>query len=199
MWNYIKYCFTCNLHRTKRHKFLSELHFINNSNISFHTINMNFVIVLLKINANANILFIIINKFSKKILLISNKNSYKTENWINIILKKFIKHDLKFSVIIMSNYDSKFVASFWKIIWQKLNTFLLIITIWYSQADEQFKRINQNIEIAFKYHLITYFDNIHDWNQVVFYIQMKYNNVWNFNIKFTFNEFLYNFKIHDLF
>ena len=158
---------------------------------------MDFVIVLLKINVNTNILFIIINKFSKKILLIPNKNSYKTENWTNIILKKFMRHDWKLSIIIMSNHDSKFVINFWKIIWQKLNTFLLITTIWHSQADGQSKRTNQIIEIAFKYHLTTYFNDNHDWNQIIFYIQMKHNNVWNFNIKFAFNEFLYNFKIHD--
>ena len=78
--NYIKYCPIYSLHRTERHKFLGELHFINSSDISFHTINMDFVVILSEINANANTLFTIINKFSKKILLIPGKNSYKAEN-----------------------------------------------------------------------------------------------------------------------
>ena len=32
---------------------------------------------------------------------------------------------------------------------------------------------------------------------MIFYIQIKHNNVQNFNIEFAFSELLYNFKIHD--
>ena len=159
--NYIKYCPTCNLHRTERHKSLNELHSINNPYISFYTINMDFVVGLSKIDADANKFFTIIDKFSKKILFIPGKHSYKTENWTNIILKKLMKHDWKLFIIIMSNYDLKFVINFWRIIWLKLKILLFTTTAWYSQTDDQFKKTNQIIEIFFQYYLITYFNDIY--------------------------------------
>ena len=50
--------------------------FINKLGISFHIITINFIIALLVIIDDFNYLLIIIDKFFKKVLLISRKITY---------------------------------------------------------------------------------------------------------------------------
>ena len=66
---------------------------------------MDFIVVLFEIEVDVNMLLIIINKLLKKILLISNKNKFKIKDWINIIFKKFMWHNWKLFVAIISDCD----------------------------------------------------------------------------------------------
>ena len=47
--NYIKHCFQCFILQIKKHKFFDYLQSIDFSSISFHTITLNFILILSKI------------------------------------------------------------------------------------------------------------------------------------------------------
>ena len=72
----INYCSKCELNYFKRYKFYENIMFINKSKISFHIIIMNFIITLFMTKKDFNNLFIIIDKFSNRILFIFGRVIY---------------------------------------------------------------------------------------------------------------------------
>ena len=193
---YIKHCSTCNLNKTKRHCSYEELRFFNMSDILFHIISMNFIINMFITN-EFDTLLIIIDKFSKWILLISEINIFKTFEWINLVFEQFMSHDWELSISIVFDRDFKFLSFFWRAIWNKLDTDLLTVSAYHQQADGQAKRTNQFVEIALRFHLSTYSKNVHSWHKILSYIQAEMNNVKHVKTDFAPNEFVYEFKIWD--
>ena len=70
---YIKQCFKYQLNQTKKYKFYNNLTSIFNMFFLYYTINIDFIIDLLKQNYNCNMLIIIIDKFIKKHFLLFEK------------------------------------------------------------------------------------------------------------------------------
>ena len=193
---YIKHCFICNFNHTKHYYSYEKFRFFNMFDILFHIINMDFIINMF-VTKKFDIFLIIRNKFNKWILLILNINIYKTFEWINVIFKQFMFYDWKLFISIISNHDFKFLLSFWRVVWIKLNTDLFTISTYHQQMNNQMKWMNQFVEIIFQYHLTIYFKNVHSWHKILFYIQTKLNNVKHVETDFVFNKFIYNFKIWD--
>ena len=73
---YINYCSKCELNQIKRYKSYENIIFINKSEIPFHIIVMNFIITFFIIKNGIDNLLIMINKFSKRILLIFERVTY---------------------------------------------------------------------------------------------------------------------------
>ena len=191
---YIIHCSKCQINQIKRHSIYDELTSIISFAIFFHTIIMNFI-VKLSFNRDMNVLLTITCKFSKKILLISNHDTWFATNWTNVIIVTLMKHDWDISHIIVSNKNSKFMSNFWQIVFHKFKTIILIFTIYHSQTDDQSKRINQFIEIALRFHITAHFDD--EWIDVLSFIQIENNNVVHATIEYVSNEFVYEFKIND--
>ena len=76
---YINYYPKCELNQIKRYKFYNNIIFINKSEISFYIIIINFIIALLITKEDFDNLFIIIDKFSKRIFLIFGKVIYNVD------------------------------------------------------------------------------------------------------------------------
>ena len=193
---YIKHCFICNFNHTKRHRPYGELRFFNTSDILFHIISMDFIINMF-IAEKFDIFLIITDKLSKRILLILDINIYKMFEWVNVIFEQFMFHDWKLFTSIVSNRDSKFLSSFWRVVWTKLNTDLLTVSAYHQQANGQAEWMNQFVEIVFRYYLAIYFKDLHSWHKILFYIQTKLNNVKHAETGFAPNELIYDFKIWD--
>jgi hypothetical protein len=150
---YIEYFSQCLLNQTKRHKSYELLVFISFSKILFHIISMNFILALF-LSKKFDIILMIIDKFFKEKLLMSNRNGWKVKNWVLNLLKYLQLCNWECSRAIISDRDVKFRFELWKWIFKSLNTNLLIKTVYHSQTDELFERINQTIEIALRYLLI---------------------------------------------
>ena len=76
---YINYYSKCELNQIKRHKLYDNIIFINKSRIPFYTIVINFIITLFIIKKDFDNLFIIIDKFLKRILLILGRVIYNID------------------------------------------------------------------------------------------------------------------------
>jgi hypothetical protein len=85
---YIAYCSQCLFNQTKRHRFYDSLYSISTLKISFHTITMNFILVLSSFDwRKYDIMLTITDKFFKTKLLISDLNNWKAKNWITALWK----------------------------------------------------------------------------------------------------------------
>lgn len=139
---YIVHCFKCNLNQTKRHKLYESLQLIISLLISHHIIIMNFIVTLLVTKNGLNSLLMITCKFSKRILLLSEKMMNTVKNWTLCLISVLMTHEWNISCVIISNKDFKFMLSFWRFMFERLKTTLLTSISYHSQIDEMFERMN---------------------------------------------------------
>ena len=189
---YIDHCFQCQFNQIKRHKTYEKLMSISFSSISFHTVIMNFIMI---ISNDLNILLTITCKFSKRITIISDKSTYNVRNWIIKMMNRLLTIDWNIFAAIIFDRDSKFLSEFWDTIFKKLNVFLLISTAYHAQTNEQFEKSNQTVEIAIRF----LYSNDFDVNIVsaLSTIQSQLNNSFNVSTDFALNEIIYDFKVRD--
>ena len=90
---YINHCSECQLNWTKQHSIYEQLNFIVISTISFYFIAMNFIVALSLFTQSYNILLIITNKYTKKILLLFEKDTWIVVEWDNHVIVYLIDHD----------------------------------------------------------------------------------------------------------
>ncbi len=150
---YIRHCSQCLTIQTRRHKSYENLQSIHSFSVSFHTIIMNFVLDLSKIKRKINCVLSITNKFTKRIMLISEKFIYTTENWVIHLLKESQRRDWDISKVIISDKDRKFLFDLWRTLFTKLSVFMLYSTVYHSQIDDVSERTNQILEIALRYYI----------------------------------------------
>ena len=191
---YIVHCSNCQINQIKRHFIYDEFILIMSSVIFFHIIAMNFI-VKLSLSRDMNVLFIITCKFSKKILLILDHDTWNAIQWTNVVIVVFMKHDWDISHATVSDKNNKFMSNFWQTVFSKLKTTIFTFTTYHSQTNDQSKRINQIIEIALRFHVIAHSNE--KWIDVLFFLQTESNNVVHAIIEYAFNEFVYDFKVND--
>ena len=160
---------------------------------SFHTLIINFIMTLFD---EWNALFIVTNKYFRRVMLIYDKIIYETIDWITLLIDRFLQTDWEISKIIISNKNFKFLSNFWKTIFKRLRTKLLTNTTYHFQIDESFERINQTMKIVLRYLIITY-SNV---KYIIFLssLQIELNNVVNAFIKLSLNEVIYDFRVKKL-
>jgi hypothetical protein len=188
---YIHHCKFCLENQIKRHSSYDELNSIRIMTFSFHTVIIDFVMILSQISSDENVLLIIIDKFIKRVSLIFDKNSWDVSQWASIWLNALQREEWRLSKIIIFDRDSKFVNSFWKATFHYLNVALHFIIAYHLSSDDQSKRTNQIIKIVIKYVLMNKINFI----KVISFIQFILNNSTNAFIEVIFNELFYEFKI----
>ena len=129
---FLKHCSKCNVNRTKRHKSFDSLQSILFSSISFHTLIIDFVLALSKSHIDLNVLMSVICKFSKRIIVISEKDTWKALKWTTTMLDRLNFENWELSKIIISDRDRKFLSNFWIILFTKLSVKLLYSIAYHS-------------------------------------------------------------------
>jgi hypothetical protein len=151
---------------------------------------MNFVLDLSKIKKKMNCVLSITNKFTKRIMLISRKFTYMTENWTIHLLKESQRRDWDISKVIISDKNKKFLSDLWRTLFTKLNVFMLYSTVYHSQIDDVSERTNQILEIALRYYIQELNDFIL-WITIFWKFQSVFNNTRLIAIEKISNELLY--------
>ena len=161
--------------------------------ISFHTFNLDFIFALsISRVEHFNVVISITCKFSKRIIIVLNKNIWTIVEWNRALLNQLDLDDWEIFKVLIFDRNRKFMKDFWREIFTRLDVRLLYNTIYHSQIDEQFERINQTIEIAFRF-LISVLFNFANWIETIFEIQRDINNLIIIVIDKTFNEIFYEF------
>ncbi|RDY01178.1 hypothetical protein CR513_15533, partial [Mucuna pruriens] len=79
------------------------------------------------------------------ILVVSQNKIVKNKKWV-----EFFKKVVRLQKTIVSNRNSKFLSHFWRILWSKLNTKLLITTTCHPQLDGQTETTHMKSEAEFE-------------------------------------------------
>ncbi len=187
---YIKHCSQCLQIQIRRHKSWRNLQLIHSSSISFHILIMNFVLSLSKIKDEIDCVLSIIDKFTKRVMLISEKFTYTVKNWAIHLLKESQRRDWNISKVIIFDRDKKFLFDLWRTLFTKLNVFMLYSTAYHSQTNDVNERTNQTLKIALRY----YIQELHDstlWITALWKFQSVFNNTRSAAIEKISNELLY--------
>jgi hypothetical protein len=187
---YLRHCLKCQVFQIRRHKFYDSLQSVFTSNVLFHIITIDFILALSDIDKHDCAMFVIC-KFSKRVCLILEKISWKTRDWVLILLFRLKIMNWRLSKAIISDRDSKFLIELWKIIFDRLEVKLLYSTIYHLQSDEQSERSNQIMKIALRFHLFC-LNNSTKWFTCLSMIQSQMNN-FMISLDKTFNEIVYEF------
>ena len=190
---YIKYCKKCMKNQIMRHASYEKLKFINIMTLFFHIIIIDFIVSMPKTSDEMNAIFFTIDKFFKRISLVAEKITWNAFEWVASWLVMLQRKNWKLSRIIISNRNFKFIAAFWKFIFNHLKIVFLFITAYHFQTDEQSKKTNQIVKIVLRYFFMK--KNITDFFKFLLFIQIIINNSINASTKIFFNEILYDFKI----
>ena len=193
---YVAHCSQCQIHRTVKHFSYDSLRLIQSLSILFHTMTMDFILALsVTIVDEYDVMLTVICKFIKRVLLMSDKSTWIAEQWINAFLLAVLSHDWSVPRAIISDRDKKFMSVFWTDVFKRLNIDLLISIAYHSQIDEQSERINQTIEIALRYWIVSN-SNV-DFIENASYIQIDINNIVVAEIGYILNELCYEFRLQD--
>ena len=150
---------------------------------------------LLVIIASYDVVFIVICKFFKRVLLIFEKSTWFANEWIVAFLVALINYNWNVSCDIIFDQNSKFMSNFWRNIFKHLSIQFLIFITWHVQTNNQSERINQTMKIALKFWII--FNSNVNFIEKLFYIQVEINNIIFVAIDYTFNEICYDFRVKN--
>jgi hypothetical protein len=94
--------------------------------------------------------------------------------------------------MLITDRDPLWLSSFFKAVFDKLNTKLLTSTAYHPQTDGQSERTNQTVEIALRFYATTHPDN--DWTDALPMLQATLNNSRNASTGVEPNVVLQGFK-----
>ncbi len=110
------------------------------------------------IHNSYNSLFMVINKSSKCMLLISGHVTYSVSDWGLVFGRHLLLGDWSCPKVIISNCDAKFIGDFWNGLWRSFGTRLMMTIMYHPQNDEQSERKNQIVELAIRNHMFDHSD-----------------------------------------
>ena len=110
---YIKHCFKCVTNQIRRHKSYDSLQSIFFSSISFHIIIIDFVFAISRFYSDMNNIMTITCKFFKRIVIISEINTWNATKWATTLLHRLNISDWDLSKIIIFDRNRKFLFDLW--------------------------------------------------------------------------------------
>ena len=131
---YIKYCLDCHKLQARRHQWYGKLNLIVTPPEPFHTLAMNFIVKLSE-NAEFNCLATTTCKFSKVILLVPGKTTWKAQEWADVMIQELLRKDWGIFATFISDHNAKFMSTFWCSMFKALNIMMLIFTAYHLQTD----------------------------------------------------------------
>ena len=151
---YLKHCSKCVVNQTKRHKSYDSLQSIFSSSISFHTITIDFVLVMSSFHIDINNVMTTICKFFKRATIISDRDTWTAFQWAVTLLHRLNIANWELSKIIIFDKNKKFLFELWNKLFQKLKIDYFIsrhITLKRTKSlKEKIKRSKSRCDFIYK-------------------------------------------------
>lgn len=133
---------------------------------------------------------LIICKYFKRIIIVSDIDTWNVSQWINALFDKLDIVDWKFSKMIIFDKNKKNLSAFWKTLFVRFEVKVLYSIAYYSQFNDVSERTNQIVKIALKSLIFTI--DSRNWLILTDSLQRQFNKVTTF-IEISSNEICYNF------
>jgi hypothetical protein len=182
-------CITCKKakSRTQPHGLYICLHVLKEPRVD---ISMDFILGLPKSKWGRDSIFVVVNRFSKMTHFIPFHKTDDVTNIADLFFREIVRlHGVLKSIV--SDRDVKFLSYFWKVLWGKLGTKLLLSITCHSQTDGQTEVVNwtliQLLRVAIQ-------KNLKNWENCLSFIEFAYNRSVQFTTEFSPFKIVYGFN-----
>jgi hypothetical protein len=137
----------------------------------WESISMDYMSGLPSTKHGNDCVFMVIDRFSKMEILAPCKKSITTEATAKIFFTHVWVH-FGLPQTIISDQDSRFLSTFWSILWLMMDTKLTKSTTFHPQTDGQTEVVNMMIV-----HILRMYNSKHPhtWDEILPYVQHSYN------------------------
>lgn len=174
--SYIKHCPQCLVLQTSQHQPYGLLQPIYSPAVPYHTIMLDFILVLPTSDKGYNTILLLTDKYTKKVSLPPGKATYLIADWAQVLIDRLDLVNWGIPKAIISDRDLKFLSDLWKAIHAALSVKLLYSTAYHPQTNRSSECTNQTAEIALQFYLHT-MNQPEDWPKVLLRIQLLINNI----------------------
>lgn len=94
----------------------------------------------------------------------------------HLLLDALLAADWGLPAMMISDRDSKSMATMWKTIFDSLGTKLLRSTAYHPRTDGQSERMNQNVEMTLRYYMAKCLVGALEWKWILPQLQFALNN-----------------------
>jgi hypothetical protein len=131
----------------------------------------------------------VVDKFSKMTHFIVCHKTDDASHIADLIFREIVCL-LDISRSIVSDCDVKFLNYFWKILWEKLGTKLLFLTIYHPQTDEQTEVLNRTLSQHLR---VVIQKNLKSWEECLPFVEFAYSRTVHSTTNFSPFENVYRF------
>lgn len=135
-------------------------------------ISMDLITSLPKSRSGFDAIVVFVDRLSKMIHAAATHTTCTASDLARIMLREVARHH-GVPKSIVSDRDPRFVAHFWRSLWEMLRTKLNMSTSYHAQTDGQTERANRTLEDALRAYVNTQQD---DWDELLPLMEMAYNN-----------------------
>ena len=191
---YIDACPQCEINQVMRHKPYGALNPIQTLELPYHTVAMDFIVALPRVD-DYDTLLTCTCKASKKVVLVPGKTTWTARDWAAALLDHWQLVDWGIPRAIISDRDPKFRSEFWKGLFHRLRSNLLMSTAYHPQTDGQSERTNQIVEIALRFLTTEYAT---PWTKAIPALTITLNNSTNKAMGMSPNEYVMGTKAREI-
>jgi hypothetical protein len=132
---------------------------------------MDYMSGLLSTKRGNDCVFVVDDRFSKMAILVPCKKNIIADATAKVFFELVWVH-FGIPQIIISDWDNRFLNTFWSILWSLLDTKLTMSTAFHPQTDGQTEVVNQRIV-----HILRMYNSKHPrtWDEILPYFQHSYN------------------------
>ena len=191
---YVESCLVCQLFKSSRKSLYEQLNLIEITIQFLVEFNMNFIVELSMISTEHNSLLTIIDRFSKYVRLIVDREDWSIKQWVEKYHRELYRHWDLFSRIV-SNRDFKFTSDFWTTLFIKSEVKLSLITTYHSFSNDQVERTNQIVKTTLRCLLVDKYEK--NWEELLSQVEYALNIAKNVFITIISFELLYEIKSRE--
>jgi Lon protease-like protein len=121
--------------------------------------------------AGYDAIVVFVDKLSKQCHAAAIRTEISAPELAQVCLREVIRHH-GVPQSIVSDRDPRFVAHFWRCLWELMDTKLLMSTAYHPQTDGQTERMNRTLEDMLRAYVNAHQDN---WDEILVFAEIAYN------------------------
>ena len=170
--DYVNSCILCQSNKSNTNKPQGLMQSIKCADKRWETISMDFIGPLTKCKNGYDAILVVVDTLTKYASFIPTHTTATAPQTAKLIFSEIVKHH-GMPKNIISDRDAKFTSSFWTSLWTLCGTRLRLSTAYHPQSDGQTERTNRTLEEYLRSYVN---NNINDWDQLLTYAQIAFNN-----------------------